>query len=323
MPPPFPDVPGQRGLATTRQLVTAGWSATQLHHLKSRAGRVLLRGVCAPHRGEPDAATWLVAAWLWAGPGSVLTGGHALRRSGVVTGPLGPPTFVVPRGRRARAEARGVTVRSERPVRYRTLDGVPTVAPARALVDAGLYGELEAADLRAATIATLQRRLSTAGRIRAELDLAPPNGSRPIRLGVADFERGAWSLPEVVLAELLGRHRPHLEFLANPRLTRPDGVLIGVPDAYLPAHGVAILVHSREFHDGFADDGRDLWEATIEADSVYEAHGIAVAAVAPTALRDHPERFLARLDRVVEAQHGRPRPRVSVGRVGAGRWPAA
>ncbi len=323
MPPPFPDVPGQRGLATTRQLLTSGWSTTQLHHLAARVGRVLLRGVYAPHRGEPDAATWLIAAWLWAGPGSALTGAHALRRSGVAVICPAPPLFMVPRGRRARAGAHGVTVRSGRPLRYRTLDGVPTVAPARALVDAGLRGELAPGDLRAATIGTLQRRLSTGDRIRAELALAPPNGTRPIRLGVADFEQGAWSLPEVVLAELLGRYRPHLEFVANPRLTRPDGVLIGVPDGYLPTRGVAILVHSREHHDGVADDGRDLWEATIEADSVYEAHGIAVAAVAPTALRDHAERFLERLDRVVEAQYGRPRPRVVVGPAGAGRSPAA
>lgn len=91
----------------------------------------------------------------------------------------------------------------------------------------------------------------------------------------------------------------------------------------LPVHGVAIMVHSREFHDGFSDDGRDQWEATIEADSVYEAYGIALAAVAPTALRDHPERFLDRLDRVVAAQHGRHRPRGVVAPVGAGRSPAA
>lgn len=106
-------------------------------------------------------------------------------------------------------------------------------------------------------------------------------------------------------------------------MTTPDGVLIGVPDAYLPVHGVAIMVHSRAFHDGFSDDGRDQWEATIEADSAYEARGIALAAVAPTALRDHPDRFLARLDRVVAAQHGRPRPRVVVAPVSAGRSPAA
>lgn len=88
-----------------------------------------------------------------------------------------------------------VTVRSDRPLRYRTLDGVPTAAPARALVDADVYGELAPGALRAATIATLQRRLSTADRVRAELGLAPANGSRPVGLGVADFERGAWSLP--------------------------------------------------------------------------------------------------------------------------------
>ena len=117
------------------------------------------------------------------------------------------------------------------------------------------------------------------------------------------------SLPEAWLAELIetaGLPR----MLPNPELRTADGRLIGRPDGYFPAHGVAVQVHSREFHSGEAADGTDRWARTVEHDSDYAAHGILVVGVAPTTLRDDPERFLRRLVSTLEVAGRRPLPLV-------------
>lgn len=313
MPPPFPVLPGQHGLATYRQLIGAGWSPTQIHDLTVRVGARVLPTLYVGHRGPLGADGRLTAAWLWAGADAVLTGAHALFRHGVpLAGALGRPLFLVPKPHRRRSVDAAVTARSDRPFRARLLDGLPTVGLERALVDAGLFGDLAPEQLRAATIAALQRRLTTGERVRAELGSARRNGSGAVRGGVSDFELGAWSLPEASLRRLLCRRRPGLEVLFNPRLLTLQRQLVGVPDAYLPDVGVAILVHSREFHDGTAPDGRERWELTVEADSAYAAVGVPVAAVAPSVLRDQPDRFLTRLDQVIAAQGGRRPNRVLV-----------
>ena len=98
----------------------------------------------------------------------------------------------------------------------------------------------------------------------------------------------------------------------NPRLSTPGGVLIGVPDGYLPAAAVAIQVHSRAFHAGVDEHGRDRWSATVEADARYTRHGILVVAVTPITLRYEPDRFLSTLVDVVAAQGARPLPDVRI-----------
>ena len=63
----FPVIFGQRGLATTQQLLEAGASLSQLQHLV-RSGRRILRTVYSPRPGPLTGGDLLVAASLWAGP---------------------------------------------------------------------------------------------------------------------------------------------------------------------------------------------------------------------------------------------------------------
>ena len=176
----------------------------------------------------------------------------------------------------------------------------------------GRLREASVEGLRAVTISVLQGRHTTPARLDAELRVGRTNHTLGVRLGLDDFARGPWSLPEVALERLLSNQRRSYAFLANPELRTPAGRLIGVPDGYLPKYGIAIQVHSRQFHQGLDEEGRDLWAITVERDSVYASHGIVVVGVAPTTLRDAPERFLERLDAVVRVQRRRPPPHVAI-----------
>jgi len=303
----FPSICGQRGLATTRQLLRAGWTPGSLHHLATTSGRRVMPRVYCPHRGVLGEEELLVAAWLWAGDGALLTGARALVRHGLVL-PAQPRLFrfVVPDSRNNRAEGMAETLHAHHPPASRILGGLPVVHLERALLDAARGFEFVSDDIRAITVAALQQRLTSPARIRDALMATSRNGTAGIRRGLRDFLGGAWSLPEVVLSRLLARHRPTIEFLANPRLCTREGALIGVPDVYLPEYSVALQVHSRQHHSGVGPAGQDRWAETVEGDARYLAHGIAPLGVAPSTLRDRPTRFLRLLDAVVSVQSGRP-----------------
>ena len=145
--------------------------------------------------------------------------------------------------------------------------------------------------------------------MRAELRAGPRNHTKALRLGIDDFAHGAWSMPEAWLTRVVGRSGlPPM--LNNPDLLTPDGSFIGAPDGYFTSAGVAVQVHSREFHSGEDAHGADRWAATVEHDADYAAHGILVVGVVPTTLRDAPDRFLRRLSSAVSSQAGRPLPKV-------------
>lgn len=310
---PFPHLEHQRGLATTAQLRAAGWTKASLAWLAESRGRQLARTVYIDHRGEPDAATLLVGDWLFAGADSVLTGVHALLQHGL-TGqlPTAAPVFLVDRGHRDRRTPTCHVARTSRPPRRRTLGGIPTAAPERALADVGRFRQASGEAAAALAIAVLQQRLTTPARVLAELAAGNTNGTAGVRRGVRDYLMGAWSLPEAHLLRLLARRLPSLDVLPNPRLLTLDDVLIGVPDGYLRDYGVVLQVHSKQYHDGVGDDGRDLWASTVEADSDYCRFGMVVVGVVPTTLRDTPERFVELVRATTRARAGVPLPRIKI-----------
>lgn len=309
----FPVIAGQQHLATSRQLRAAGWTRAAINTLSTVHGQQLLPRVYTDVRADPDAETWLRAGWLWAGPDAVLTGAWALARHGVpIARERGVITYLVRPTQRNRSSGRVRALRSEGPVPHRLVQGLPVASVERALADVGRLGELPLESARALAISVLQGRHVPPTALAAELDAGRANGTLGVRLGLDDYARGPWSLPEVALERLLSSRRRSYDFLANPRLSTPDGVPIGVPDGYLPKYGIAIQVHSRQFHSGVDDLGRDRWALTVERDSDYAAHGIVVLGVAPTTLRDPPDAFLDRLDAVVRTQRTRPQPSVLI-----------
>ncbi|GGK68954.1 hypothetical protein GCM10011509_16690 [Ornithinimicrobium pekingense] len=239
--PPFPDLPGQRGLATVVQLLRAGWTASALRHARATIWQEPMPRVVAPHRGPVDGPTRVVAAALWAGDKAVLTGGVALRCHGVKVRRKDRTTFVIPESSRAREHKTVRCVRSLRPVQVtHGLEAARFAGAARALADAAVYEVHDRKDLEHLAISVLQRGLATPDALERELWLRPARKVAPVWKGLEAFVDGAWSRPEVVLREVVDGQGSYPELITNCRLTTLAGVPIGTPDGYFEAAGVAI-----------------------------------------------------------------------------------
>lgn len=311
--PPVPDLPGQRGLVTRRQLYVAGWSKAAVAHRLQRDWRLIAPGVVIPHSGPVDAEQRIIAGQLWAGSSAVLTGVHALAALGVERLPGATPLFLVPQTCRPRSTRIARTVRTTRPGAVALRRGLVRVATAeRAVADAARYGQVTQEAATALTIAVLQRGLTVPVRVEQELWSSRANRVRALRRGLAEYCGGAWSLPEAALGRLVESSRVLPAMLRNHRVSTPSGQVLGIPDGYFPDAGLAVQVHSRQFHDGRDEDGRDRWVATVEKDSGLVSGGVIVIGVTPTSLAHRPRAFLRRLEQAYLAHRNRPLPDLRV-----------
>lgn len=310
----FPQLHGQRGLATSAQLRDEGWTADALRHTRGRTTQLIFPRVYAPHLGPLTTEDRLVAAFLWAGEHAVLTGRVALERHGLNIASGGTCLFLVPTTHRARQTAGVATIRTTRAVTVATFrDCVPITDVARALCDAGVYQDLRGDELRATTIAVLQRRLTHPERLRAELAERPTNGLRPVFAALEEFSAGAWSLPEATLGRLVAGDAELPAYVMNVELRSLEtDEFLGCPDGYFPSCGVALQVHSRAHHSGHDEQGRDRWSATVEKDSKLIEANVIVMPITPNSIDRQPERVLARIRRVVAKSSGRELPDVVV-----------
>lgn len=303
----FPQIPDQRGLATTAQLRAHGWSSSALSHLVATSGQRVLPTVYLPHRLTIDVDDRVVAGWLWAGPSTVLTGTHALARYGIDVGSPRPITrFLTGRDARNREGCHGMELRRTRRMPQAVVrDSVPVVPVERALVDAARYKEAPARDLTGWAISVLQRRMTSPDRLDAEITASGWVNLGALSAGCAAFRRGAWSRPEAAVWRLVEDAEDLPYMFANPQLLDAGGRLIGVPDGYFADEGVVVQVHSRQFHDGLAPDGTDQWASTVESDTRFARHGLVVVGVTPATLTERPDRFVASLSATLAANHGR------------------
>lgn len=313
--PQFPDVEGQFNLATRRQLTTAGFTRAAVRHASQRDWHQVRPGVFVPHRGPLDADTRLAAAALWAGPHAVLTGALALHRHGIRQADTSEAVFLVPATARSRRDGRARTIRSARQTRVALHVGCVMVVPIeRALLDLANHGDERSETLQTLTLACLQQRRTTPARVEDELQAAPRRGTAPVRRAVELYRRGAWSLPEASLAELVAADDQLPPMLQNVPLRSADGrTLIGVPDGFFPDAGVAVQVHSRQFHSGYDEEGTDLWSMTVEGDGIYPEHDVICLGVTPRSIHRRAETTLARIRSVVLRNLGRSYAPVLVG----------
>ena len=169
---------------------------------------------------------------------------------------------------------------------------------------------------RAVVLEAVQRGLVRVEDLRHELEAGPRQGSRLLRQAVQAAESRAWSVPEWDLAALCRRSRTLPEMWLNPELTASDGTPLPTPDGWLDDVGLAVQVHSREYHEGPQE-----WDDTVMGDGVLADHDIVVVQVTPRRLARSPDEVLARLERRYELARRRPRPDVVA--VPLGRWRAS
>jgi hypothetical protein len=259
---------------------------------RSRSGgpwNVLLPGVYATHTGRPDEAAREMAALLYAGPQSILTGVAALRRHGLSAsapgGPGGPGgsrsdmvDVLVPLASRRVDVAFAQLHRTGRLPRGFAVTGEARFAlPPRAVADA-VRPMTDLNEVRALVAEAVQRRRCSILHLAEELAAGPVNGSALLRRALAEVADGVRSVIEADLRDLIRWARLPTP-LYNPRLL-VDGKFLAMPDCWWPESGVAGEADSRAWHFSPSD-----WEQTLARHARMSAHGIIVLHITAQRIR--------------------------------------
>jgi hypothetical protein len=263
--------------------------------------------VVATFRHRSDGYQRLVAAQLYAGPGAVLSGSTAAAWHGVAAARSDRRVLVeVPLTRAPRGAGYVKVRRTSIPERAPWIRGPLSIAsPARAVASAA-RDVIPHDRARAFVIEAVQRRIVRIEDLRHELETGPRVGSASFRRALEEAEGRAWSVPEADLLHLLSSSAILPEAWPNPTLTAADGTTLPIPDLWFDDVGLAVQVHSRQFHAQ-----QDDWDATVMADGVFAEYGIPVVGVTPRAVEHRPLVVLRRIEACYRTVAGRPRAAVA------------
>jgi hypothetical protein len=279
----------QHGVLSRAQAFALGITGSRLKHRARPGGpwQRILPGTYLTFTGQPSAEQREMAAVLYAGPDSVITGSAALRRLWI----RGPETsridVLVPPARRTPSRDFVAIHRTRRMPDTVLLKGALPLAPAaRAVLDTvGWLTDL--GDARAVVAGAVQERRCSVADLEAELAHGPRHQTALSRRVVAEVAAGIRSAPEADLRDLIIENDLPMPMF-NPRLYL-DGRFLGCPDAWWPAAGVAVEVDSKAWH--FSSDAD--WDQTTRRHTRLTAAGILVIHVTPRQLREEPDRVAA------------------------------
>ena len=239
--------------------------------------QALLPGVYLTHAGRPADEQREMAALLYAGPRSVLTGAAALRRHGLSTGrpnadarnQHSPVDVLVPLVNRRMDVGFARLHRTGRlPAGFCVAGEARFAFAPRAVADA-VRPMTDLADIRAVVAGAVQRGRCSIQHLAEELAAGPALGSALFRQSLAEVAEGIRSAIEGDLWDLIRWARLPTP-LYNPRLL-VDGEFLAMPDCWWPESGVAGEADSRAWH--FSPDD---WEQTRARHARMSAHGIIV-----------------------------------------------
>ncbi|HJT79098.1 MAG TPA: hypothetical protein VJ739_18020 [Gemmataceae bacterium] len=264
----------QLSVASRGQLLDLGMRDYAMQRRVREGGpwQALLPGVYFGLTGAPNLVQKEMAALLYAGPGSLITGPMALMhhglRSRVV---LETVDVLVPTSRRRLNTGFVRLHRTARmPVRSVSAGPLRLVVVPRAVADtARLLAEVR--DVRAVVADAVQRRCCTVADLATELREGPIRGSARFRSALADVADGIRSVAEGDLRKLIRAARLPTP-LYNASLYVGDDFLAR-PDAWWPEAGVVVEVDSYEWHllPADADRTRKRHDLLIAA-GVYPLH---------------------------------------------------
>jgi len=240
-----------------------------------------------------------MAALLYAGPSSVLTGLAALRGLGIID--TVPPRFdiLVPLSRRPRSTA-VIAIHRTRRMPGVAIQGKRSYALAyRALADAA-RSLTDLGEVRALIAGAVQRRECLPEMLADELRLGETRGSARLRQVLDEVADGIRSPAEAEFQDLVrraGLPKP----MFNARLARADGTFIAVADAWWAEAGVAAEIDSREWHLTPTD-----WERTMRRHAEMISQGILVLHFSPGQIRSEPATVIAKIADALAAGRARP-----------------
>jgi len=294
----------QRGVVAREQLFGCGMSEKAVRYRLRDEGpwQRLLPGVYLAQTGSPSADQREMAALLYAGPDSVLTGAAALRRFG-----LGPRTatvdVLVPAGTQKRNAGFARILRTTRLPEPVGVAGEARFAfPPRAVADAA-RGMAHIGDVRAVVAGAVQRGKCPIGRLRYELDSGSRRGSALLRRALAEVADGVRSAAEADLHAVIKHARLPMPMF-NPRLFAGQ-VFVASPDCWWPDAGVAAEVDSREWHLSPRD-----WEETLARHARMSAHGIIALHFTPGQISTKRNEVVTAIRSAIAAGRSRPLPRI-------------
>jgi hypothetical protein len=236
-----------------------------------------------------------IAALLYAGPQSVITGPVAVRRHYVRCAGLNVLDVLVPANIRRKSTGYVQIQRTTRmPGDLYTTGPIRFTSLARAVADAA-RGMTRFSDVQALVCDSIQRGRCTLEELVQELQKGPSAGARWYRMALAEVSEGIRSAAEAQLKHLIDRSdldRP----MYNADLYTLDGLFLGRPDAWFARAGVAGEVDSRQYHLGAKD-----YEATTLRHNRMEAAGIHMLHWLPSTIKADPRRVIADLRSAIAA----------------------
>lgn len=257
----------------------------------------ILPGTYLTFTGSPSREQRELAAMLYAGPGSVMTGPAALRRLRLPAPETSSIDVLVhPQNRRPSRAFVAIHRTRRMPADGLERKGVAFTLPPRAVIDTSARLN-RIGDVRAVVAGAVQSGHCTVADLQAELDRGPRRGMALMRAVLAEVAAGIRSAPEGDLSDLVVRHRLPVPMF-NPRLYL-NGRFLASPDAWWPAAGVAVEVDSMEWHLSPED-----WQDTMRRHGRMTAAGILVLHVTPRQLRAEATRIAA--DIAAALATGRP-----------------
>jgi hypothetical protein len=299
----------QFAVVSRGQLLTLGMTDDAMRYRVRRGGpwQVLLPGVYLGVSGTPNLPQKEMAALLYAGPRSLITGPVALLHHGMRGGPdLDTIDVLVPA-----VQQRGSTGfvrlrRTSRMPRKIASSGPVRLTPvARAVADTA-WQLTSLRDVRAVVAEAVQLGRCTVSQLARELRDGPVRGSAMFRTVLSEVAEGIRSTTEGDLRDLIVAARLPMP-LFNPSLYQGT-TFIAKPDAWWPDAGVAAEVDSREWHLGPAE-----WERTVARHTLMSAAGIISLHFLPSQIRREPATVVKRIADALEG--GRTRPSLPISTV--------
>ena len=291
----------QIDVITRKQALAAGLTAHALRHRLRPGGpwRRLLPGVYVAVTGTPTTIQQQLAAMLYAGRGSVLTGPAALCLHDIRADSSDLVDILVPATRQRRDAAFVRLHRTTRmPKRSWQLGPLRYAPPARAVADT-VRGRDDLRDVRAIVADAVQRKRCQVRDLSAELMAGPAIGSALFREALADVADGIRSAAEGDLKDLLARSGLPMP-LFNAKVFAGQE-FIAMPDGWWPKFGLAVEVDSTEWHLSPEDHANTLARGRRMA-----VHQINVLRVTPKQIRTEPAQLVAEIRAALKGARGRP-----------------
>jgi len=291
----------QLNVLTRNQAQASGLTRHALQYRLRTGGpwRRLLPGVYLAATGTPTVIQREMAALLYAGRGSMITGLAAVRHYNI-RGPATEVTDVLLPASRRRGDASFVRVHrtTRMPDRVSRLGPLRYAPPVRAVADT-VRGLDNLRDVRAVVADAVQRGSCGTQDLGTELAAGPNAGSALFREALADVADGIRSAAEGDLKEVLARSGLPMP-LFNPMVFAGDE-FIARPDAWWPELGVAVEVDSAEWHLSPDDHARTLARGRRMA-----KYQMNVLRFTPRQIRKEPAVVIADIRAALEGAGGRP-----------------